>query len=116
MTATEDVLASHLAAFRSGDVERVLADYAVDAVIVSQLGTFRGQEEIAGLFEQLLAEFSAPEAGVTVDDQVVEGEYGYVVWHGQTPVHDYEFATDTVVVRDGAIVAQTFAAKTMSKA
>lgn len=115
MTETEDVLESHLQAFESGDLETVLDDYAEDAVVVSQLGTFRGREEIAGLFEQLLEEFSAPEASVALDDQVVEGEYGYVVWHGETPVHDYEFATDTVVVRDGSIVAQTFAAKLTPK-
>lgn len=104
-------MASHLGAFVAGDLEAVLADYAEDAVVLTQDGTHRGRGEIAGLFEGLLAEFSDPDATLFLDEQLVEGEYGYVVWHGETPAAEYEFATDTFVVRDGEIVAQTFAGK-----
>ena len=47
--------------------------------------------------------------------QVVEGDYGYIVWTAETPDNVYEMATDTFVVRDGKIVAQSFTAKAISK-
>jgi ketosteroid isomerase-like protein len=111
MTTTEDVLDHHLDAFGSQDLKATLEDYTDDSVIITNMGVFRGVDEIEGLFEGLYEEFAAPEASVVVDQQTVEGEYAYIVWHGETPENDYEFCTDTFVVRDGTIHRQTFAGK-----
>jgi hypothetical protein len=40
----------------------------------------------------------------------IEGDYAYIVWTAETADNSYEFATDTFVVRDGKIIAQSFAA------
>ena len=45
----------------------------------------------------------------------VEGEYAYIVWSGETPDNIYELGTDTFVVREGKIVAQSFASKITPK-
>ena len=43
----------------------------------------------------------------SLEEKTVEGEYAYIIWRAETPENTYEFATDTFVVRDGDIVAQT---------
>jgi len=45
----------------------------------------------------------------------VEGDYAHIVWTAETADDTYEFATDTFVVRNGKIVAQSFAAKIKPK-
>jgi len=43
--------------------------------------------------------------------QDVEGDVAYIVWKAETADNRHELGTDTFVVRDGKIVAQTFAGK-----
>jgi hypothetical protein len=47
--------------------------------------------------------------------QTVEGDYAYIVWTAETADNVYELATDTFVVRDGKIAAQSFAGKITPK-
>jgi hypothetical protein len=47
--------------------------------------------------------------------QSVEGDYAYILWNAETPDHTYDAATDTFVVRNGKIVAQSFAAQITPK-
>jgi hypothetical protein len=43
--------------------------------------------------------------------QSVEGDYAYIIWAAETADNVYEMATDTFLVRDGKIIAQSFAGK-----
>jgi len=115
MSTTESVLDHHLAMFGERDLDGILSDYAEDAILVTQDGVLRGHDEIRGLYEDLFPEFAADEATFSLDHQTVDGEYAYIVWHAETPETVYEFASDTFVVRDGEIVAQTLAADTTAK-
>jgi hypothetical protein len=45
----------------------------------------------------------------------IEGDHAYILWTAETADNWYEFATDTFVVRNGKIVAQSFAAKIKPK-
>ena len=45
----------------------------------------------------------------------VVGELSYVLWTAETADNLYEMGTDTQVVRDGKIVAQSFAGKITPK-
>jgi len=47
--------------------------------------------------------------------QLVEGDYAYKSWTAETADNIYELATDTFVVRQGRIVAQSFTAKITPK-
>ena len=47
--------------------------------------------------------------------QSVDGDYAYILWTAETADNVYEVGTDTFVVRDGKIVAQSFAAKIAPK-
>ena len=107
MSTTEAVLDHHLEAFGSQDLEETMADYSEGAVLVTHGETFRGHEEIAGVFEDLFAEFSQDPVEFSLEEKRIVDEYAYIVWNADTPENTYEFATDTFVIRDGEIVAQT---------
>ena len=115
MASTQDVIDNHLKAFDHGDLNGVLSDYAPDAVFFTRDGVFKGVDAIRPLFEGLIAEFGKPGATFTMEQQVVEGDYAYILWTAKTADNVYELATDTFVVREGKIVAQSFTAKIIPK-
>jgi len=59
----------------------------------------------------LFAEFAKPGATFTMKQQLVDGDYAYILWTAETADNVYELATDTFVVQGGKIVAQSFTAK-----
>lgn len=115
MSTTQNILNHHLSALVEQDLEAVMEDYEDDSVVITNMGSYRGLDEIEGLFENLLADFSQPGSELEVDQQEIEGELAYIIWHGETPTTTYKFATDTFLIRDGAIALQTFAGVINSK-
>ena len=111
MASTKDVLDNHLKAFDEGDLNGVLSDYAPGAVLFTKDGALKGVDAIRPLFEALIAEFGKPGATFNMKQQLVEGDYAYILWTAKTADNVYELATDTFVVREGKIVAQSFTAK-----
>jgi ketosteroid isomerase-like protein len=93
----------------------VLSDYAPDAVLYTSQGPLRGVEQIKTLFQTLIAEFKKPGARFDLQHQTIDGEFGFIVWTGQTADNDYELGTDTFLVKGGKIVAQSFAGKVAPK-
>jgi hypothetical protein len=84
-------------------------------VLFTPNGPLKGVDSIRPLFEQLLAEFGKPGATFSMKLQSVEGDYAYILWAAETADNVYEVATDTFVVRDGKIIAQSFAGKITPK-
>jgi len=115
MGATKDVLDNHLKCFGEGDLKGILSDYARGAVLFTPNGPLEGVDSIRPLFEQLIAEFGKPGATFSMKLQSVEGDYAYILWAAETADNVYEMATDTFVVRDGKIIAQSFAGKITPK-
>ena len=115
MTTTNDVLNQHLKSFGENDVDGILADYSPDAVLFIPGRPLKGPDAIKPFFQALLSEFAKPGASFSLRQQCVEGEYAYILWSAETADNSYEAATDTFVVRDGKIVAQSFAAKITPK-
>ena len=115
MSTTEDVLDHHLEAFGAQDIDATMKDYTDDAVVITHGEVHRGHEEISDWFEGLFAEFAQSGVDFSLEEKTVEGEYAYIIWRAETPENTYEFATDTFVVRDGKIVAQTLGVKTTPK-
>lgn len=111
MSDTEAVLDHHLDAFANQELSEVMIDYAEDSTVVTNLGVFRGEAEIEGLFADLFEEFSQEGATIEVDDTIVDNDFAYLLWHGDTPDNDYEFCTDTFYIPDGTIEFQTYAGK-----
>jgi ketosteroid isomerase-like protein len=115
MPTTTDVLDQHLKAFGDNDLDGVLADYSSDAVFFIPGRLLRGPNTIKPFFQALLSEFAKPGASFSMGQQSVDGEYAYILWSAETADHSYEAATDTFVVRNGKIVAQSFAARIIPK-
>jgi ketosteroid isomerase-like protein len=114
-TSTQAVLDHHLQCFGTGDLPGVLADYAQDAVMFTPTGVLRGPDNIGPLLQGFFAEFAKPGWRFDMQQQSVEGDVAYIVWTAETADNIYELGTDTFVVRDGKILAQTFAAKATPK-
>lgn len=105
--SSADVLASHLGAFARG-LEALLADYASDACLITPERVYRGHEEIGGFFRAFL-DSATPQfwEAFKLHAKVTEGEVAYITWSSSPAV---PLATDTLLVRDGRIVVQTFTA------
>jgi len=115
MSDTDAVLDHHLEAFAEQDLDETMTDYVEESVVVTNMGVFRGLEEIEGLFAGLFEEFSQEGTTLEVDDTIVEGDFAYLLWHAETPDSVYEFCTDTFYIPDGTIDFQTFAGQVESK-
>jgi len=104
--STESTISRHLNAIPQG-IDAIVADYASDAVLITQDAVFRGPGEIRSFFEAFMAG-ATPEllAAFAVTRLETHGDVGYLLWKADPFI---PFATDTFVVRDDRIVAQTFA-------
>ena len=115
MSATKDVVDHHLESFGKGDLNGILSDYAPMAILFTPAGPLVGVDAMRPLYEGLIAEFAKPGSSFELKHQSIEGEYAYILWTAETAENRYELATDTFVVREGKIVAQSFAAKILPK-
>ena len=115
MVSTSDVLDRHLKSFAEHDVDSAVSDYSLDAVLFAPNGPLKGPDAIKPLFEALISEFAKPGSSFTMQLRSIEGDHAYILWTAETADNSYEFATDTFVVRNGKIIAQSFAAKIKPK-
>ena len=115
MSTTDDVLDRHLQSFYDNDLEGVVADYSSDAVLFVPDKPLKGPNAIKPFFQAFFAEFAKPGASFSMLQRHVDGDYAYILWSAETADNSYEAATDTFIVRDGKIVAQSFAAKITPK-
>jgi ketosteroid isomerase-like protein len=116
MTSTKNIIDHHLKAFGERDLKGVLSDYAPDVVFFTAQGPLRGPDAIKPLFQAMIAEFAKPGSTFTMKQQFVDGDHAYILWSAETADNVYELGTDTFVVRDGKIVAQSFTGKITPKA
>jgi len=115
MASTTGVLDHHIKCFGECDLAGILSDYASDAVLFTPEGPLKGPDAIRPFFEAMLAEFGKPGTSFSMNHRSVEGNYAYVLWTAETADNVYELGTDTLVVRDGKILAQSFAARIRAK-
>jgi ketosteroid isomerase-like protein len=115
MPSTKEVLDHHVRCFGAGDLAGILSDYAPDAVLFTPGGPLKGPGAIRPFFEAMLAEFGQPGTAYRMTLESIDGEYAYVLWTAETADNVYELGTDTLVVRGGRILAQSFAGTITSK-
>jgi ketosteroid isomerase-like protein len=113
--STKSVIDHHLKCFGEGDITGILSDYAPGAVLFTPAGPLRGDEGIRPLFQAMIAEFGKPGAAFNLKQQFIEADAAYILWSAETADNVYELGTDTFVVRDGKIVAQSYTGKVTPK-
>lgn len=113
--STKAVLDHHNETFGNQDLDGVLEDYDEDSVIISHTGTFKGLDEIRGMFEAFFEELGHPDATFILRSEVVEADVAYITWEAESPENRYEFGTDTFVVEDDVIRYQTWGVKVSAK-
>ena len=116
MRSTKDTLDHHVRCFGTGDLAGILSGYAPDAVLFTPDGPLKGRDAIAPFFAAMLAEFGKPGTAFRMTHESIDGDYAYVLWTAETADNVYQPGTDTLVVRDGKILAQSFAATITAKA
>ena len=115
MSSTKYVVDHHLKSFGEGDLNGILSDYAPMAILFTPDGPLEGVDAIRLLFQGLLTEFAKPGSSFKLKHKSIKSNYAYILWTAETADNSYDLATDTFVVRDGKIVAQSFAAKILPK-
>jgi len=89
-------------------VDAIMQDYTDRSILITHDATYRGLAEIRQFFTAL---FKALPAGffdaVRMNRQDIVGEVAYILWEREPIITQ---ATDTFVVRNGKILAQTFTA------
>jgi ketosteroid isomerase-like protein len=109
---TEATLAHHMQSLGGGLLEAVLSDYTEDSVIFTASGMVNGLAKIRAFFDSSIKNTPpAVWAAFTMIRQDIEGEVAYILWKAEPFI---ALATDTFVVRNGKIQAQTFTAFTPS--
>lgn len=101
---TAATLGHHLQAITES-IDVVLSDYT-EEVLFTQSGPIVGLAGIRAFYERFIGD-APPEliAALAVVRQDVHGEVAYLIWKAEPFV---ALATDTFVIRDGKIAAQTF--------
>ena len=105
--STAATLAHHLRAL-GDDIDSIMIDYAESSVLFTPDGMIVGRDRIRSFFEGFLS--NSPPAlieALTVTRQDIHGDVAYILWKAEPFV---PLATDTFLIRDGKIVAQSFAA------
>ena len=119
--STKEVIERHLKCFGDGDLAGLLADYVPDTVVFRPNGfggpggVAKGPTALRAVFSIVLGEFARPGTRFEMRQQAIEGDYGYIVWEAETAQNVYELGSDTFIVKDGKIVAQSIAAKIVPK-
>ena len=104
-STTQQVFAHHLKSFSEG-IDSILSDYTEQSVLVTPDARYHGIQQIRGFFDAFLKSTSLEfwEA-FKIEAQAVEREIAYLVWSAAPFV---TLATDTLLVRSGKILVQTF--------
>ena len=98
-----ELLARHGAAMATQDIDRVMTDYAEDAVLIDPSGVSHGAAAIRRSFSHLFS------LGLTMTAPTrifIEGEIAHLVWRSEAGRPGRQGA-ETLLIRGGKIVAQT---------
>ena len=108
----KEVFDHHGAAIGTGNVDEILKDYTEQSIIFTQEGTLKGLKAIRPLFQRLVTEIMPP-GGTEFEmkQMTIEGDIIYIAWRSSSKFVDIPLGTDTFIVRDGKIAAQTFTAQ-----
>lgn len=102
---TEEVFKSHREAIEALDIDKLMADYAEDALFVTQNGSFIGREAIlSGFFQAILAQF--PDMKITFDEITIEDDTCLIQWSAEASAVTVPVGLGVLFIQDGFIQRQ----------
>jgi len=101
---TQEVFDSHMEAIDTGNFEKLLADYADDATLLTFDGALKGKEGVATFFQNASSQF--PNFKISPDETIVEGDTVLAKWSAVSDVGTGR-GVDTFIIQDGEIQRQT---------
>jgi ketosteroid isomerase-like protein len=108
---TRAILDHQYEAFSAGSADEVIKDFAEDAVLIRADAVFRGSTAIHSAYSEMFAgRFKPGTYDFTLDAEQVVGDVAYISWRANSATEEIALGTDTFVVRDGRIIAQTYTA------
>ncbi len=113
--STLEIIHDHSVNLIGKNIEGVMADFAQDAVMISPQGVLKGHDALRANFEGTMKNLLTPDAKAEILLETAEGKVGYCIWKLESDRVSIPFATDTFVVENEKIVAQTFAATVVKK-
>lgn len=99
------VFRRHFASLGSGDMRRIISDYAPDAVAVDPEGIGAGRAYIRSSYERNLPKFAALDMETIVQSH---GDIVYVSWRAEIDATHALVGSDTFVIRDDLIQLHSF--------
>lgn len=112
---TKATLHHRLKCFADGDIDGIMSDFADDAVLIGMDGLVDNLAEIRKLFTTIITEYIPKGSTITMKHAIAVGDVAYILWSAQSPAFDIPVGSDTFVMRDGKVIAQTFAAHIQPK-
>lgn len=108
LSTTETVVRHHLQAFlEQQGLDAILKDYADDACVLGEERSYCGKPAIREFLEAFMAGLPADAIDrFTLRSLRVQDDVGYITWSAGP---ELPLVTDTFIVRNGRVVAQTFA-------
>jgi ketosteroid isomerase-like protein len=101
----QQTLKAHIEALESSDMNRIMADYADDAVILTPDGSVEGHDAIEAFFTGALQ--MLPQPKFDLGPAVHHGDITLLRWTARSPAGKISDGVDTFVVRDGSIRVHT---------
>jgi uncharacterized protein (TIGR02246 family) len=109
---TKAILDHQNAAFEAGNANETIKDFAEDAVMIGADGVIKGRAAIHAAYSELFAgPFKPGTYEFTLDAEHVHGDVAYIAWRASCATENVTLGTDTFVIQDGKIIAQTYTAK-----
>ncbi len=103
--STQEVFDSHREAIETLDFEKLAADYAEDAVLVTLDGSFKGREAIlTGFFQTMMAQF--PDMKINFEKTAYEGDVCLLQWSAEASAITVPVGTAVFIIQDGLIRRQ----------
>ena len=101
----QEVFNSHQEAIETLDFEKLAADYAEDAVLVTLDGSFVGREAIlTGFFQTIMAQF--PDVKIKFEKTAFEGDMCLLQWSAEASAMTVPVGTAVFIIQDGLIRRQ----------
>lgn len=112
---TEATLHHRLKCFADGDIDGIMSDFADDAVLIGMEGVVDNIAGIRAMFTTIITEYIPKGSTITMKLALARGTVAYILWSAESPSFSIPVGSDTFVMRDGKIIAQTFAAHIQPK-